>query len=142
MILVVNLEDADILKDAYKFDKYPKETFGVAVCYVPKLDYSRIERQEDLFITAHGNKNEIGDKSLDGLGVSAGELAAFLHQKLLPGNYQGRIFLSTCDSAPKYSKALYLALLEAHPDVSVFGMTGSVYGIGAPDDKKWIKATN
>jgi len=55
---------------------------------------------EDLFVTAHGNKMMIGNEGSDDdtYNIEAAKLAVALSNNVLPSGYSGDIYLSACKS--------------------------------------------
>lgn len=126
MILVFALDDSRVVNNAYSHNQ---NTYGISYCYNKKLsNYPRAKQHEPVFVTAHGNDDEIGNMD-DSLSLTPGALASKLHNLFLPGNYQGDIYLFTCNSAPKYHKAFRKALVQLQS-----GYKGKVYGC---DKKVW-----
>jgi hypothetical protein len=127
-----------IVNDAYS--DYDQNVFGIPYCYLRNHSYRGLLGQgEDLFISAHGNNQEIGNAG-NTLNITPTQLATILNNDVLPGNYTGRIFISACGSAPVYVNNL-LAAMGAGYRRRIFGMFGDIdYEISAPGDQNWIAA--
>lgn len=138
MILCMTSDDIGIVNDAYA--GYDQNVFGIPYCYLPRHSYRGLLGQdEDLFISAHGNDDEIGNAAGQP-AYTPQQLAAALNNDVLPGNYRGRIFVSACGSAPVYVNGLLAALGDAYRG-RVFGMYGDIdYTIAAPGARDWVAA--
>lgn len=139
MILCMTTDDIGIVEEAY--DDYDQGVFGIPFCYLPKHSFGgMLGNSENLFISAHGNDEEIGNE----VGTPAytpTQLKSVLANDILPGNYTGKIYVSACGSAPVYVNALRAALGNAYAG-RVFGMFGDTdYMIALPTSRSWRMAT-
>lgn len=139
MILCMTSDDIGIVEEAY--DDYDQRIFGIPYCYLPAHSFrGMLGNTEDLFISAHGNDAEIGNKR-GSPAYSAQQLKGVLINDVLPGNYSGRLYISACGSAPVYVNALRAALGADYAG-RVFGMFGDTdYSIAAPGSRAWRAAT-
>ncbi len=140
MIIVFALDDSYVIDNAYHNDK---KTFGVGYFYKESFgSYPKAGRNEDLFITAHGNEYVIGNLN-DDVSISAEELAKHIYKNFLPGGFQGNIYIFSCDSAPKYHKNFKNAFLKLNKgyEGKVFGCQKKVsYPIYHPNHIDWKQA--
>lgn len=138
MILSFSQDDLKVVEKAYA---QQTAIFGIAYCYLK--DHSLggfLGKTENLFITAHGNEDEIGNKGA-GLSLTPPQLAKVLTSYVLPGGYTGSIYVSACDTSPKYVSGL-LAALGAGYAKRIFGCVGDVeLAIKPPSDGMWKVAT-
>lgn len=139
MILCMTTDDIGIVEEAYS--GYDQNVFGIPYCYLQNHSYrGMLEQNEALFISAHGNDDEIGNAAGQPAYTPA-QLAAVLNNYVLPGNYRGRIYVSACGSAPVYVNSLRAALGAGYRG-RVFGMYGDIdYTIDAPGVPPWVAAT-
>ncbi|MEJ5999789.1 hypothetical protein [Paucibacter soli] len=139
MILCMTTDDIGIVEEAYA--DYDQRVFGIPYCYLSAHNYrGLLDQGEDLFISAHGNDDEIGNAA-GAPAYTPQQLAAVLNNYVLPGNYRGRIFVSACGSAPVYVNNLRAALGGAYAG-RVFGMYGDIdYSIAAPGVPPWVRAS-
>ena len=140
MILCFSQDDFKIVEEAYKKNKYPKDIFGIPYCYLKDHSLSGLlSKNENLFITAHGNNQEIGNKN-EGLSFNASQLATFI-KSIIPGGFTGSIYVSACDTAPVYSTNLKNALHGSNINVPVYGCRGAInLDIAAPGNAMWVRA--
>ncbi|MCP4162122.1 MAG: hypothetical protein GY760_18775 [Deltaproteobacteria bacterium] len=134
MIITFVKESYDIVESALRDEM--NHDFGVLFCYDKKFGaYPKADDDEDIYITAHGNDNEIGDER--GFGLTAEKLAKELKTNFLGGYWNGRVYLSCCDSAPTFSRNLKQALGRG----SVFGVIGGInYDIMFSGNPNWVRA--
>lgn len=139
MILCMTTDDMGIVEDAYM--GYDLGTFGIPYCYLPRHGYGlMLPNNENLFISAHGNDDEIGN-ARGAPSYTPAQLRQVLKNYVLPGSYRGAIFVSACGSAPRYVNGLLAAFGPAYGG-RIFGMFGDVdYQIEAPGVPPWIVAT-
>ena len=139
MILCFTSDDPDIVDDAYR--GYAQEIFGTPYCYLKDHLYGMfLGRTENLFISAHGNEDEIGNQE-GRPSFTPAALAKLLETNVFPGIYAGSIYVSACGSAPQYVNGLLAALGKGF-NGRVFGMFGDTdYIIDPPMNKQWILAT-
>ncbi|WP_067540154.1 hypothetical protein [Nocardia crassostreae] len=145
MILVFVAKDMSIVDKGYK-DSYTdkSDSFGIAYAYNKKLwpGGIRLEKKENLFITAHGNDEEIGDADDTGPAMSfeAATLAGILKQ-IIPTGYTGDIYLSTCNSY-EYAKSLEASLGTLTSGSDFYGTKKTIpYKIQGPGGSNWHKVT-
>jgi hypothetical protein len=138
MILCFSQDDFEVVEKAYKQHGH---VFGKPYCYLKDHAFGGfLGKTEDLFITAHGNEDEIGNKGA-GLSLTPPQLAKLLHSYVLPGGYTGSIYVSACDTAPKYVAGL-LAALGTDYAKRIYGCVGDVeLAIQPPKNSMWIMAT-
>jgi hypothetical protein len=139
MILCLTSDDMEIVKDAYS--GYDESVFGIPYCYLPGHSYRGLLGQsENLFISAHGNDMEIGNRE-GSRAYTPGALRDVLTNYFLPGNYSGSIYVSACHSAPRYVNELRAALGAGYAR-RIFGMFGEIeFRIARPGASGWIVAT-
>ncbi|MBL1076777.1 hypothetical protein JK358_20480 [Nocardia sp. 2] len=139
MIVVFVKNDIDVLDSGYK-DAHDSSVFGIPYAYVKSLwPAARLEKKENLFITAHGNKKLIGDVGPT-LELDAGTLAGIIKQ-IIPSGYTGDIYMSTCNSF-EYAKALKKALGVVTSGSDFYGTKKSIdYKIEGPDGSNWHRVT-
>jgi hypothetical protein len=137
MILCFSQDDFKVVERAYK---QQTDIFGSAYCYLKDHSFTGfLGKHENLFVTAHGNEDEIGNKGA-GPALTLEQLAKLLHSYVLPGSYAGSIYVSACDTAPKYVHGLLEAMGE-HYAKRIHGHAGDVeLAIKPPGDKMWIMA--
>jgi hypothetical protein len=137
MILCFSQDDMKVVDKAYGEQK---ATFGIAYCYLKDHEFGGfLKRDENLFVTAHGNEDEIGNKG-EGLSLTPAQLAKVLTAHVLPGSYAGSIYVSACDTAPKYVNGLLQALGSGYAN-RIYGCVGDVeLAIKPPGDSMWKKA--
>ena len=137
MILCFSQDDFSVVDKAYK---QQTDIFGTAQCYLK--DHSLIGflgKTENLFITAHGNEDEIGNQGA-GLSLTPAQLAKVLMSYVLPGGYSGSIYVSACDTAPKYVHGLLVALGGDYAG-RIYGCVGAIeLAIQPPKNSMWILA--
>jgi hypothetical protein len=137
MILCFSNDDLEVVKKAYG---QQTKTFGKAYCYLKDHSYSAyLGQSENLFVTAHGNEDEIGNHGA-GFDFTPQQLASVLTKNIFPGRYSGSIFVSACDSSPKYVKGL-LDNLGGDYAGRVYGAVGKIeLAIEPPNNGMWILA--
>jgi hypothetical protein len=137
MIVVFVKKDIDILEAGYSDAQYKPATFGIAYSYVPRLwPVTTLGRTENLFITAHGDKDSIGDAGPT-LEITASELAGIIKQ-VVPGVYTGNIYISTCNS---YKIAQEVKRTLGSAVGTVYGTQKSIdYAIEGPSGSNWKAA--
>jgi hypothetical protein len=138
MILVIALKDFDLVEAGYLDAKDRSGTFGVPYVYNKKFEpYPKLAKTENLFITAHGDDDSVGDEGPT-LEISAQQLAQII-KNLLPGGYTGNIYISTCKSI-NIAKAIKTALGDAVGNV--YGTTKAIdFKIQGPKGGNWVLAT-
>ncbi|MFB7716633.1 MULTISPECIES: hypothetical protein [unclassified Nocardia] len=137
MILVFIAKDIDVLDDGYKD---MSDELGIAYAYVPKLwpGGIRLEKKENLFITAHGNKKVIGDEGPT-LSIDATTLAKIIAQ-IIPVSYTGDIYMSTCNSF-EFAKKLKKEFGSSLSATDFYGTKKSIpYKIQGPAGDSWHQA--
>jgi hypothetical protein len=139
MILCFSQDDFKVVSKAYG---QQTDTFGTAYCYLKNHSYGGfLGRNENLFITAHGNEDEIGNKGA-GFDFTPQKLSEVLKADVLPGSYAGSIYVSACDTSPKYVKNL-LAEMGGDYAGRIYGCVGAIeLAIKPPGDGMWVKATS
>ncbi|MFE9581706.1 hypothetical protein ACFYO1_35395 [Nocardia sp. NPDC006044] len=144
MIVVFIAKDIDVLEAGYDDSAYKPATFGRAYAYSKKLwPCATLGKTENLFITAHGDEDSIGDEdSTPGKGpvidLNADQLAGII-KAILPGGYTGNIYISTCNSF-KIAQAVAekLGMLVGG---DVYGTKKSIdYAIQGPSGSNWSLA--
>ncbi|GAB4585133.1 hypothetical protein [Nocardia sp. IFM 10818] len=144
MILVFVAKDMGIVDKGYK-DSYTDKSdgFGIAYAYNKKLwpGGIRLEKKENLFITAHGNDEEIGDEDDTGpaLSFTPATLAGIL-KPIIPTGYTGDIYLSTCNSF-EFAKSLKTSLGDLTSGSDFYGTKKSIgYKIQGAGGSNWHEA--
>lgn len=118
MILCMAPLDDEIIEDAY--GGYDKDEYGLPFCYLKGHETTGLlGKTERLYITAHGNDNEIGDAD-EGASWTAAKLAPVI-AAYLPGTYEGSVYISACSSAPNF----------------ILDLTQELDGIGAGGSHDW-----
>jgi hypothetical protein len=149
MIIVACLDDTKLLRVAKKQSSKKPQTFGECYQAFSKIPIPPLKKDDNLFITAHGaykgdeGKPVIGD-SVEAHYWQAEDLYAELNN-LFPANYNGKVFISACESADQkdneisFAKRFKYELLKRQHDVPVFGQHGAVgLEIPSPHDlSKW-----
>lgn len=116
-----------------------RTTFGIPYCYLDGHDYPKLARSEDLFITAHGNADEMGNAV--GNPSYSPEQVATIARSMMPGGWEGSVYLSACDSGRMFA-ARVLAALGASFNGRVYGVSGPTpLAIQAPNHTSWRAAT-
>jgi hypothetical protein len=137
MILCFSNDDLEVVNKAYG---QQTRICGTAYCYLKDHSYSAyLKQDENLFITAHGNEDEIGNHGA-GFDFTPQQLAAVLTKNVFPGKYTGSIYVSACDSSPKYVKGLLGQLGEDFTN-RIYGAVGKIeLAIQPPNNNMWILA--
>src|SRR5689334_4284069 len=140
MIITFTKRDFDIVESAIKDQKTGK--FGILYCYLPQhVNYPRADNKEDIYLTAHGNDNEIGDTSE--FGLSATKVADIIYDTFIGGNWSASIYISTCDSYPHFAGDVLGRLEQRDPNRmwQVYGAEGKIgYPILLKNDVSWKQA--
>ncbi len=137
MILCFSQDDLEVVEKAYG---QQTKTYGTAYCYLKDHSYNQfLGQQENLFITAHGNEDEIGNQGA-GFALTPEQLAAVLSKSVLPGKYQGSIYVSACDTSPKYVTGL-LKHMGGDYKGRIYGCVGDVDLVIEPSgNNMWVMA--
>ena len=137
MIMCFSQDDLSVVEKAYA---QQTAIFGTAHCYLKDHGFGGfLGKNENLFITAHGNEDEIGNEGA-GLSLTPSQLAKVLTSHVLPGGYTGSIYVSACDSSPKYAHGLLEALGAAYHG-RIYGCVGKIeLAIQPPKNSMWILA--
>jgi hypothetical protein len=137
MILCFSKDDLSLLEKAYG---QKANIFGIPYCYLKDHSFTAfLGKAENLFITAHGNEDEIGNHGA-GFDFTPQQLAKALTDYVFPGQYTGSIYVSACDSAPKFVKGL-LDNLGGDFAGRIYGAKGKIeLAIEPPNNNMWILA--
>lgn len=152
MILVVCKDDNELLEKALQQSNEDEAIFGE--CNI--LEFSGelpdpLDISENLFVTSHGsmnweeNNSVIGDREVTDYYFNG---VTFFNRikNIFPDNYQGKIYISACESADhSFSYFSFIEVFKSQIDVyypvSVYGQKGKVdYIIPYPNDPSWVKA--
>jgi hypothetical protein len=138
MILCFSQDDYEIVSKAYE---QQTKIFGVAYCYLKNHSFSRfLGAHENLFITGHGSEREVGDKEGE-FAFTPDQLAKVLKDDVLPGEYEGSIYVSACDTSPTYVQGLLAGMGSAYAG-RIYGCKGDIeLAIEPPANNMWIAAT-
>ncbi len=138
MILCLTQDDFSIVSTAYK---QQTATYGIAYCYLKDHAFTNLlGKSENLFITAHGNEDEIGNEGPKGFAFTPPALAKMLTASILPPQYAGSIYVSACDTAPRYVAGLQAAMGAGYAR-RIYGCVGKIaLEIQPPTDRMWILA--
>ncbi len=134
MILSFTQDDLQVVIAAYK---EKQATYGIPYCYLKGHSFTNcMVKAENLFITAHGDENAIGNEGAK-VSITPVQLAAILKNDVLPAGHTGSIFVSACNSAPKYVSGLLAAMGVGYKG-RIYGCTGAVaMALWAPGDNSW-----
>lgn len=143
MILVFVVKDIDIMEAGYNDANYNQQTFGIAYAWYAEAEgtFPKLGKNEDLFITAHGNAREIGDEGPT-LSLAPKKVADTI-KVILPAGYTGRIYLSVCNSYPFAQQVKNVLQTSVHQvqNFQVYGVQKAIgYRIEGPNHQDWRAA--
>ncbi|TQI82337.1 hypothetical protein FHU10_2694 [Serratia fonticola] len=151
MILIVCTDDDSLVTIANRSIIKNPLTFGLHYQVFQEL-LPPLAKYENLFIIAHGAF--LGDNGMPVIGDQEEDFylnGSTLYQSIaaiIPGDYQGNVYIDACESADNteemlsFAETFYVYFRDKHKDSHVFGVNGCSSGlIPLPDDPKWIPVT-